>query len=456
MTKAKSLWCRAAVSALLALLALAPVAASAQVPQTISYQGSLTDAEGNPVEGTVAMTFNLYGDPDTPSGLLWSETQIVTVTNGTFDVILGADVANPLGPSLFESPLFLGVAVGEDAEMTPLQPLAAAAYGLRAKTVESDTLSALDCAEGEVAKFVAGAWTCAPDNINEGDITGVLAGSGLAGGGLAGDVTLSADTSVVQSRVAGICAAGSSIREILADGAVICEPDTDTTYTAGSGLLLIGPTFSVGTESIGAGHIAADAVGQSEIATGGVASLEVVDNSLTAADLAASSVGTSELADGAVSVADLSDLAKGVGVNGSITLSGVAFGPDSSTRTYVKTQSGYINPGQTNATLCILAPLSLPHGVTVTHFEIFAWDNSVDDMGPFILRRLTPGTGDWLAMAETSTTGESASVRTFTDTTITGPVVDGFSHSYIIDGCFRDDGAGKHNTRVYGARIRYN
>ncbi|MDH3969120.1 MAG: hypothetical protein OEU56_19055 [Rhodospirillales bacterium] len=280
---------------MLALLALAPVAASAQVPQTISYQGSLTDAEGNPVEGTVAMTFNLYGDPDTTSGLLWSEMHIVTVTNGTFDVILGADVANPLGPSLFESPLFLGVKVGEDAEMTPLQPLAAAAYGLRAKTVESDTLSALDCAEGEVAKFVAGAWTCAPDNINEGDITGVLAGSGLAGGGLAGDVTLSADTSVVQSRVAGICAAGSSIREILADGAVICEPDTDTTYTAGSGLLLIGPTFSVGTESIGAGHIAADAVGQSEIATGGVASLEVVDNSLTAADLAASSVGTSEL-----------------------------------------------------------------------------------------------------------------------------------------------------------------
>lgn len=48
-----------------------------------------------------------------------------------------------------------------------------------------------------------------------------------------------------QQRVSGTCSAGSSIREINADGTVVCESDDNTTYTAGTGLTLSGGQFSL-------------------------------------------------------------------------------------------------------------------------------------------------------------------------------------------------------------------
>jgi hypothetical protein len=56
-----------------------------------------------------------------------------------------------------------------------------------------------------------------------GDITAVGAGTGLTGGGGAGDVALSVDPTQVQSRVSNGCPAGQAIRAIGQDGAVTCE-----------------------------------------------------------------------------------------------------------------------------------------------------------------------------------------------------------------------------------------
>jgi hypothetical protein len=85
---------------------------------------------------------------------------------------------------------------------------------------------------------------CAP--AATGTVTSVAAGdtSITIGGAPTVSPTVAVNTAVIQARVSGTCAAGSSIRVIDAAGTVTCEPDDDTTYTAGTGLNLTGTTFS--------------------------------------------------------------------------------------------------------------------------------------------------------------------------------------------------------------------
>nr|VFJ75901.1 MAG: Collagen triple helix repeat-containing protein [Candidatus Kentron sp. FW] len=75
---------------------------------------------------------------------------------------------------------------------------------------------------GKLYTDASGNVRCGTD-ADTGDITGVTAGTGLSGGGSAGAVTLNVNPSYVQRRVSGNCSVGKSIREIKADGTVVCD-----------------------------------------------------------------------------------------------------------------------------------------------------------------------------------------------------------------------------------------
>jgi len=341
-------------------------------------------------------------------------------------------------------------------------------YAFRAKSVENDTLNSLTCGNGEVPKWNGSDWACSTDADSGGDITGVTAGTGLTGGGASGNVNIAADTAYLQRRVLSLCAPGQSIRVINANGSVICEVDTDTntTYTAGSGLNLAGTTFSIAPDGINSSHlgdnsvgpsqiagsavrsedIATNAVGSSEIATGAVGSSEVQDNSLTANDLASNSVGIDEL----------TDFAKGVGVNGIIIVHASRFQEATSNSPFFLLSTGYIRPSAINQLLCLVAPVELPHGVTVTHFEVSFWDGSASQDFTFNLDRLNFSNGAKEPLGSVTTSGNLSQVRVGTDDTIQNSVVNGSLYSYLIHGCITSDAASPANTRLYAARIRYN
>jgi hypothetical protein len=101
------------------------------IPTVINYQGYLTTpTTGQPVtDGNYQMTFRLY---DAPTGgtLAWQEQQLVAVSGGLFNVLLGK--VTPFTGNEFEgSERWLEVQFGNDV-LAPRQPLAAVPYAFQA------------------------------------------------------------------------------------------------------------------------------------------------------------------------------------------------------------------------------------------------------------------------------------------------------------------------------------
>ncbi|MBP7779159.1 MAG: tail fiber domain-containing protein [Acidobacteria bacterium] len=121
-----------------------------------------------------------------------------------------------------------------------------------------------------------------------GDITAVNAGTGLTGGGATGDVTLQTNFAQVQARVATACPANQAIRTINADGTVVCDIDNDsggdiTAVVAGTGLTGGGAAGAVtlGVEYGGPGAAASAARSDHSHAVGGSGNTAVGTSALS-------------------------------------------------------------------------------------------------------------------------------------------------------------------------------
>jgi hypothetical protein len=100
----------------------------ADVPKTISYQGKLTDSNGNPVtDGNYKLTFKLTSSPSN-SSVIWEEShENVAVTSGLFNVILGS--LNPIDLS-FNETYYLEVSINDGETLLPLTELTSVPYSL--------------------------------------------------------------------------------------------------------------------------------------------------------------------------------------------------------------------------------------------------------------------------------------------------------------------------------------
>lgn len=116
--------------ALLAVAAGPAPAPAADVPATLSYQGTLTDATGQPVTGSHQVQVRLYGAAAGGTAF-WTETRQVDLLDGRLAITLGAEAGNPLDPDAFDGETYISLQVDDDTEM-PTQPFSSVAYAFKA------------------------------------------------------------------------------------------------------------------------------------------------------------------------------------------------------------------------------------------------------------------------------------------------------------------------------------
>ncbi|OQY49662.1 MAG: hypothetical protein B6247_23070 [Candidatus Parabeggiatoa sp. nov. 2] len=143
------------------------------VPMTTTYQGYLADASSNPLNTTLSMTFALYDSP-TGGTPLWTETHPnVTITQGVFSVVLGSVVS--FENDDIDGERYLGMTVGDDAEMIPKEQLTSVAFAIKAGVAESVVDGAVDTdklAESAVTTDKVADNTVTTAKIADGAVTG--------------------------------------------------------------------------------------------------------------------------------------------------------------------------------------------------------------------------------------------------------------------------------------------
>jgi hypothetical protein len=266
--------------------------ALAQPSYTINYQGKLTTPTGIAVaDGAYTMEFKLY---TVASGgvAVWTETRSggnqVTVQNGLFSVMLGS--VTPLTSVNFNQPLYLGVNIQSDGEMTPRKAIGSVPSAFEAKQLGGVASSS----------FL---------RSDQADVAGSLL---TFNGGLI------SNSSSTLARLSFTNATGTSL---------FIGGDRITDFV-GAGLTLSGSTLtaSLGTD-ITAGEIANGDHGFFSY-TGGVASLD--SGGLTSANLAAALTDETGFSSGALSVFSISPVITGTAdfvagdFSSTLTLSGAA------------------------------------------------------------------------------------------------------------------------------------
>ena len=163
------------------VLALAVGYCHADIPGKINYQGKLTNAQGQLIDGQYNMVFTLF---DAASGgtQKWTETHnSVQVTNGLFNVMLGS-TTNSLTP-VFQGndSLYLEIGIGGET-LSPRQEMASAGYALNVAGAAKVPIGGIIMWSGSVASIPAN-WALCDGGTYNGYLTPNLRDRFIVGAG---------------------------------------------------------------------------------------------------------------------------------------------------------------------------------------------------------------------------------------------------------------------------------
>jgi len=285
---------------LLALVVLAGVttATNAQVPRTISYQGILTDSQGNLVgDGVRSLTLRLYASAIGGTPFYTESHPSVAIVRGLFNVIIGT--VEPLGATVrFDRAYFLGVSVDGGAEMEPRTAVTAAPYALFADRAgealalaegATGVVTSLNGLDGRVTLKAGGSALITKSD----DTLTIYATGGSGASGIQG-LQSSAGTLTIQNPIGPVAdmdlADGAVTTPKLADGAVRSSKLADSAVT----------TSKLMDGAITSGKLADAAVTTTKLADSSVTSAKLADRAVTTGKLSDGAVTTVKIADGAI------------------------------------------------------------------------------------------------------------------------------------------------------------
>ncbi len=145
------------------------------VPAQFTHQGRLLNAEGLPVEGSATLTFRV-ATSETGGDILWQETLAVSLNNGFYSAILGAEEdTNPLDTEvLSQAPVWLELQLSGSPPMVPRNPILSVPYATMAGVAEELSGGPVDASSisigGVPVVSDAGEWIGTPPTIRWGAI----------------------------------------------------------------------------------------------------------------------------------------------------------------------------------------------------------------------------------------------------------------------------------------------
>jgi hypothetical protein len=145
----------------------------AQAPTSMVYQGRLINTAGDPITAISNVVFSIYADASGGTAL-WAETLSVAPNDqGIFTIQLGG--AHPLSGAVFDGSVrFLGIKVGDDAEMIPRQFLASAPYAISAANIPDSVVTTAKIKDSSITQEKLAPGVTLPPSGNAG---GSLSGS---------------------------------------------------------------------------------------------------------------------------------------------------------------------------------------------------------------------------------------------------------------------------------------